>query len=48
MLLGLIVMFVCRSRYRKEPWAGVNPFAIAVQVGGNGRRLDISALEGTW
>ena len=33
---------------RVEPWAGANPFAIAVQVGANGRRLDIDALAGTW
>jgi serine/threonine protein kinase len=33
---------------RQQPWEGANPFAIAVQVGGNGKRLDISDIEGTW
>jgi hypothetical protein len=34
--------------HRSEPWAGLSPFAIAVQVGGHAQRLDISSTEGTW
>jgi tRNA A-37 threonylcarbamoyl transferase component Bud32 len=43
--LGVIVWEMVN---REQPWKGVNPFAIAVQVGGNGKRLDTSTVTGTW
>ena len=41
--------FLAEMLHRQQPWRGANPFAIAVQVGANGRRLATSAtLAGTW